>query len=239
MEGMAALDVGTADGFFAFEMERRGAERVVATDVASLGDWDLVPRIQSRLSAADQSAEHAAVGRFRLAHAMLSSEVEHRLIGVYEVSPETVGRFDVVFCGSLLLHVRDPLRALCAIRSVTAGMAVIETSVEPRVARERPRIPALRFGARELEEDLGANAQHWQFTTRGLQEMLSAAGFARSEPRGVFQLPPTELAATVVVAYASQSPSRARMVGRRLTRPARSLAGRLHRRALRNAAMGW
>src|SRR3954454_13821602 len=33
LTGMRCLDVGTHDGFWAFEMERRGAERVLAIDL--------------------------------------------------------------------------------------------------------------------------------------------------------------------------------------------------------------
>lgn len=32
LSGQTVLDIGTSDGFFAFEAERRGAERVVASD---------------------------------------------------------------------------------------------------------------------------------------------------------------------------------------------------------------
>jgi hypothetical protein len=44
LAGKTALDVGRAVGLWAFEMERRGADRVVATDVARAGDVDLLPR---------------------------------------------------------------------------------------------------------------------------------------------------------------------------------------------------
>ena len=47
-----------------------------------------------------------------------SSGVER---SVYDLDPERDGRFDVVVCGSLLLHLRDPVRALEAIRGVCAG----------------------------------------------------------------------------------------------------------------------
>ena len=43
MDGMRALDVGTWDGFWAFEMERRGAE-VVALDLDDERDLDWPPR---------------------------------------------------------------------------------------------------------------------------------------------------------------------------------------------------
>src|SRR5688500_549283 len=43
MDGMRALDVGTFDGFWAFEMEARGAH-VVALDLDSEADIDYPPR---------------------------------------------------------------------------------------------------------------------------------------------------------------------------------------------------
>jgi tRNA (mo5U34)-methyltransferase len=38
--GKRCLDIGTYDGFLAFELERRGAAEVVATDIAAHADWD-------------------------------------------------------------------------------------------------------------------------------------------------------------------------------------------------------
>ena len=43
--GKHCLDVGTFDGFLAFEMERRGAAEVVCTDIPSHSDWDIPPRL--------------------------------------------------------------------------------------------------------------------------------------------------------------------------------------------------
>ncbi|MEY2406996.1 MAG: tRNA (mo5U34)-methyltransferase, partial [Acidimicrobiaceae bacterium] len=40
LDGTRCLDVGTHDGFWAFEMERRGAREVVALDVADPAELD-------------------------------------------------------------------------------------------------------------------------------------------------------------------------------------------------------
>ena len=45
LTGLRALDVGTFEGFWAFELERRGAE-VVAIDVDSIQDLDWPPRLR-------------------------------------------------------------------------------------------------------------------------------------------------------------------------------------------------
>src|SRR5918998_3227381 len=44
-----ALDVGTFDGFWAFELERRGADEVVALDVGDAGDAEWPPLQRERL----------------------------------------------------------------------------------------------------------------------------------------------------------------------------------------------
>src|SRR6266496_2314073 len=40
VRGRRCLDVGPYDGFLSFELERRGAAEVVATDIGSPNDWD-------------------------------------------------------------------------------------------------------------------------------------------------------------------------------------------------------
>src|SRR5919201_5774181 len=40
LAGMWCLDIGTFDGFWAFEMERRGAEEVLAIDILDPLRWD-------------------------------------------------------------------------------------------------------------------------------------------------------------------------------------------------------
>lgn len=199
LEGKTVLDVATGDGFFAFEMERRGAERVVAIDVARLGDCDWVPRMKVQIGAIYDNGSWPA--RFRLAHAMRKSKVEYRHCSVYDLSPYTIGTFDVVFCGDLLLHLQQPLAALHAIRSVTREMAVIETVLDPELEEAFPGQSVLRFGHPHPEDQVGENNSYWQFTTTALQTMLAYADFPDTEPQGTFLLPPTGPMGTAVVAY--------------------------------------
>src|SRR5947209_13731136 len=51
LRGKSVLDVGTADGFLAFEAEQRGASPVVAIDVARYGDFDWLPHVRTRIGA--------------------------------------------------------------------------------------------------------------------------------------------------------------------------------------------
>jgi tRNA (mo5U34)-methyltransferase len=70
MLGMRALDIGTWDGFWSFEMERRGAE-VVALDLDDERDLDWPPRRRPKAF-----PDGARGDGFRLAKAILGSKVE-------------------------------------------------------------------------------------------------------------------------------------------------------------------
>ncbi|MGH9223794.1 MAG: class I SAM-dependent methyltransferase [Acidimicrobiales bacterium] len=198
MSGMTALDVGTGDGFFAFEMESRGAARVVAVDVPRIGDCDWLPSMRRQLG--PTAKNHAWLSNFRVAHSMRQSSVEHKFCDIYDLSPWSVGIFDVVFCGSLLLHLQNPLRALHSIRSVTREMAVIETAIDADLEAAYPGQPLMRFGCPHQEAQPGESTYYWSFTTAALVRMLQYADFADVRPQGVFELPPTGVHATSVVA---------------------------------------
>jgi tRNA (mo5U34)-methyltransferase len=215
LAGKTALDVGTADGFWAFELERRGAERVVAIDVETHADFDWVPgRVPPNATQTRMKAN------FEIAHARFSSSVEHRTLSVYDLSPETVGEFDVVFCGSLLLHLMNPLKALINIRSVTRELAIIESLAEPGLDAI-PDVPLLRFGHSDSEQLPGEGGIYWRFSRRALEEMLTYAGFERTEVMPPFRMPPHDMEAIAIHGYPTVPKSAA------AAPPRRSLIGRL------------
>jgi tRNA (mo5U34)-methyltransferase len=198
LEGKEVLDIGTGDGFFAFEMEERGADRVVAVDLARLGDVDWVPHMKTRI------AEGADIttwpDHFRMARDLRGSRVEYRNANVYELSPYTIGTFDVVFCGSLLLHLQNPLGALHAIRSITRELAIIETAVLAELEEQFPGRPYLAFGYPGEEEHPGERTSYWTMTSAALEKMLRYAGFDPVEHQGTFLLPPAGPLASAFVA---------------------------------------
>jgi len=145
VRGKRCLDVGTFDGYLAFELERRGAAEVVATDIGSHEDWDWPPVM--RALGPDAMAEIAGEkGRgFEVARRLLGSSVRRILVSVYDLDPEEHGQFDVVVCGSLLLHLRDPMRALARIRGVCRGELMSIEEIDLPLTMLRPRQAALRF----------------------------------------------------------------------------------------------
>src|SRR3954468_19023326 len=119
LAGMRCLDVGSRDGFYAFEMERRGAAEVVSLDVDDPSAYHLP---EPAPGAGDPAAEVEAGKRaFEAARDALGSNVQRVYRSVYDLDPPNQGDFDLVVVGTLLLHLRDPVAALGAIRSCAHG----------------------------------------------------------------------------------------------------------------------
>ena len=117
LAGKRVLDVGAWDGWFSFEMERRGAE-VLAID-----------RFDNP--------------RFHEIRAILGSRVEYRQLDVYEVSPRTVGYFDIVLFMGVFYHLKHPLLGLERVCSVCRDMAAVESFV---ITEQHGLSPAQAFG---------------------------------------------------------------------------------------------
>jgi tRNA (mo5U34)-methyltransferase len=148
LTGARCLDVGTWDGFWAFEMERRGAAEVVAIDIEDPERWDWPPR--ERVAGhggglAVLSDRKPPGAGFRHAAEALGSKARRVDRSVYELDPATDGAFDVVFLGSLLLHLRDPVGALDRVRAVCRGQAVVADTVDAIPSLLRPRTPTARL----------------------------------------------------------------------------------------------
>ena len=175
LSGKKVLDVGTASGFFAFEMEKRGAE-VTATELKKWQDHDFGPLyVPDKPIKALQSYLHEP---FDLAKRIFRSKVKKKKINVYQLSPKSIGIFDITFCSSVLLHLRDPVKALWRIRTVTKEMAVIATGIHQGSEREPM---AFFMGNR--------GGDTWWLPNKAcLEAMVEGAGFKRWEWYSEFQL---------------------------------------------------
>lgn len=113
LRGRRVLELGAANGFLTFEMERRGAE-VVAVDLCEDHDWDLVP-YGGQIDAQGAAGRKAHLRRLNdawwLGHRLFASQARMVYTPVYDLPP-TIGPVDVALYGSILLHLRDPFLAL-------------------------------------------------------------------------------------------------------------------------------
>jgi tRNA (mo5U34)-methyltransferase len=84
VRGKRCLDIGTFDGFLAFEMERRGAAEIVCTDVASHADWDHLPRQRAEAVAFWEARGGEKGAGFRIAAEILGSNARREWINIYD-----------------------------------------------------------------------------------------------------------------------------------------------------------
>lgn len=142
MTGMRVLDVGTASGWFAFYFEQKGAE-VTAFDARGYSDWDMYGRYENPPPGSgddsqilrDKNGEkiylNLVSGGFWKMRELLGSQVKFVTGRVYDIRPELFDgqKFDLVFYGSLLLHLRDPIGALMAGRKVCVDRLIAATPI--------------------------------------------------------------------------------------------------------------
>lgn len=181
VDGKRCLDIGTYDGFLAFELERRGASEVVATDIAGHDDWDWLPRDRARRAEADLAEIAGEKGAgFRVAAAALGSSVRREVCSIYDLTPARFGTFDVVVCGSLLLHLRDPFRALAAVRSLCSGVFLSAETIDLPLSVVQPKRASMHL--------VGEIGQWTIPNAAGHVRMLDVAGFdvvAKSRPYAI------------------------------------------------------
>jgi hypothetical protein len=120
------LEMGTANGFLTFYMEKKGAS-VVSYDLSPELDWDMVPYAHKDGTAwAPKRKNHIRKinNAYRLSHSLFESKAEFVHGTVYDI-PKTVGLVDISTFGSILLHVRDPFLALKQAAQITKETIVI------------------------------------------------------------------------------------------------------------------
>ena len=181
LAGQRCLDVGTFDGFWAFEMERRGAEDVLGIDILDPRGWDWPigspPDVVEALAARKRGGEG-----FELARRALGSRVRREELSVYDVTEASAGRFDFIFVGSLLLHLRDPVLALERLRGVCDGALLVLDVVDPWMTARHPRRPVATLDGRD-------RPWWWQPNLAGLARMVDAAGFRRVRRPRIVRMP--------------------------------------------------
>jgi tRNA (mo5U34)-methyltransferase len=167
MSGLTVLDIGCNAGFYALQMKRRNAARVVGIDSD-----------QHYLDQAAFAAEQAGL------------PIELKLMSVYDIH-KLKERFDLVIFSGVLYHLRHPLLALDMIHEhVARDMllfqclqrgpdAVFEPAADYPFEEweifDRPDFPRLSF----VEHSYAGDPTNWFFPNRAAVEaMLRSAGFA-------------------------------------------------------------
>ncbi|HVW81511.1 MAG TPA: methyltransferase domain-containing protein [Mycobacteriales bacterium] len=171
LSGARCLDVGTFEGFWAREMKQRGAAEVVAIDILDPRKWDWPAGSTAELLATLGERKQHGEG-FHFVNDALGGGIEHRELSVYDLDPATVGEFDMVYVGSLLLHLRDPIGALERVRSVCGdgARAIFVDAIDLGLTVRHPRRPHASL-------DAVGRPWWWLPNAAALRRMVEAAGF--------------------------------------------------------------
>ena len=151
LTGKRVLDIGAWDGWFSFECERRGAS-VVAVDCVELDT-------------------------FLEAKRLLNSKVEYLTLDVAELTPQRLGRFDIVLFFGVLYHLRHPLLGLERCVELSTDLTLVESFV---IASETRAIQAVMEYYERTE--LGGQLDNWCGPSpECLVSFCRSAGFAQAE----------------------------------------------------------
>ena len=166
LTGKSVLDIGCNAGFYAIEMKRRGAARVLGLD-----------------------SDERYLAQARFAAEVNGMEIEFRNMSVYDV-PNLRERFDVVIFMGVLYHLRHPLLALDLLHDHVARDLLLFQSMQ-RGAKtvadlkndyhfwetdifDQPDFPRMHF----VEHCYSGDWTNWWVPNRACVEaMLRSAGF--------------------------------------------------------------
>jgi tRNA (mo5U34)-methyltransferase len=180
LSGRRVLDIGTTNAGTAFEVERRGAEEVVAVDIFGPEQFGVGALIE-----------------------FLDSKVQFVTSTVYELADRFPEPFDLVIFWGVLYHLRHPLLALDNVRAVTGREASLETAVcDAGLPR---RLRAERVARFYRRDELADDPSNWfSPTVATLEDWCGSAGFIterlgawpeRGPERAMLRLSPTAGAA--------------------------------------------
>ncbi|HEX8292027.1 MAG TPA: DUF1698 domain-containing protein [Pyrinomonadaceae bacterium] len=108
MSGRSVLDVGCNAGFYAVELKRRGAGRVLGVD-----------------------SQRNLVRQAVFVRDVLGLDIEYRRMSVYDLDPRELGQFDVTLALGLVYHCKHLVLALERLFAVTRELLVLETAIYP------------------------------------------------------------------------------------------------------------
>lgn len=124
--GKRVLEIGTANGFVCFEMERRGAD-VVAFDLAAELTYDAPPLPDAHLT---RHAYLTGQRRIRNAYWLAYKRLRSRAKVAYGHAnrlPDALGRFDIGVIANVLQHLQDPVGAIMQLARLCDCVVVTET----------------------------------------------------------------------------------------------------------------
>jgi len=133
LTGKRVLDIGAWDGYWTWEAFWRGAREVVAIDDFSdqcgqqidRHGWETFDLCREAFGFTTETTSLSQPNQWLNDRGQLCQRLE---MDVYDISEDTLGRFDVVFFFGTIYHLKHPLLAMEKISAVCDGSLYIETA---------------------------------------------------------------------------------------------------------------
>lgn len=106
LDGKRILEIGSWNGCFSLECERRGAAEVLG--IGPEPDWN--------------------TGFAALREYLGSKVVRYQFGSIYDLDPAILGTFDIVLCFGVFYHLRYPMLGVDNIRRISRGELYLETA---------------------------------------------------------------------------------------------------------------
>ncbi len=184
VKGMTVLDVGCADGYFSYYFKKYGdaisvlgidsnkydgnsaIEHMVKQDsiykekYSKGNDFNNFESIYKKLSLNDSN-------KFNLIKEIYSQDIEFMNASIYDLSK--LPKFDFVFCGSLIEHLRDPITAVEQLYSKTGKCCVIDLSSTLSNYLNPLRLYLVGY--------TGSGGSFYNFSETAFKKLLTEVGF--------------------------------------------------------------
>ena len=182
-QGKSVLELGTANGYLCFYMEKQGAN-VTAYDLSKEQEWDIVPYVKydyKQQILLRKEVINKINNAFWLAHRLYKSNAKMVYGTVYEI-PDAIGEFDICTFGCILLHLRDPFLALQRASPHIKDMIII-TDKPNQVANEDNNNRIKNRTMRFLPDSSTCEPFEtwWELSPELLTEFIKILGFEHTQ----------------------------------------------------------
>jgi len=177
--GTTVFEPGPASGYFSYWMESQGAE-VTCFEAGYDAGFEYVPAVDGTDYVSWQADFMKHIARVNnswwLQHRDRASSARIAYGDIYNL-PADLGMFDVSVFGSILLHLRDPFRALQQAAIHTEQTMVVTDHLH--VGLEDPDDPLAQWGMDS--ESPGPSHSWWCLSPGAVTRMLWRLGFGRTQ----------------------------------------------------------
>jgi len=159
LSNKTVLDIGPANGYFSFEMAKRGAKVTGIDSYENIGQKKVFE--------------------------LMGMGIDYKFQDLTTLD-ESFGKFDIVFCSNVLQHNSDWFMNIWRIRKVTKKLAIICTSL---IDDDTNDVPLMHFHGDVVEApEKRYFSELWRPNMKCLVEMGKAAGFKKVEAISVFNI---------------------------------------------------